>query len=148
MMYKVVRNVDGKLYSAAIKNPDLRLEYVPNEWVKSKIGGILVFDNFICATSFANETYLQIWHNTEVWSCETEEPVQLPKFRLTQTIDTSEVEQLWNLRFEDPTLIARIISLHLLDYWPEGTKSYRKIRLVEKVYDTAEYRLTHRLHNF
>jgi hypothetical protein len=138
MMFKVVREIDGKLFSAAIKNPDLQLEYVPNEWVASKIGGILVFDDFICAASFANNTYLQSWYNTQVWYCETEEPVQLPKFRLTQTVNTSEVEQLWNLRFEDPQLIARIFSMHLLDYWPEGTKSYRKVKLVEKVYDTSE----------
>jgi hypothetical protein len=148
MMYKVVRNVGGKLFSAATKNPDLKLEYVPNEWVESKIGGILVFDNFPCAASFANTTYLQSWCDTEVWSCETEEPVQLPKFRLTQTVNISEVEQLWNLRFEDPNLIARTISFHLLDYWPEGTKSYRKIKLVEQIYDTSKYMLGLRIHNF
>jgi hypothetical protein len=140
-MYKVVRNLDGKLYSAAVKNPDLKLEYVPNEWVTSKIGGILVFENFICAASFANSTYLQIWSNTEVWSCETQEPVQLPKFRLTQTVDTKEVEKLWNLEFEDAKFIVTAIDVHWLDYWPEGTKSYRKVKLIEKVYDTSEYRL-------
>jgi hypothetical protein len=148
MMYKVVRNVDGKLFSATIKNPDLQLEYVPNEWVTAKIGGILVFENFICATNFAYSTYVQIWNNTQVWSCETEEPVQLPKFRLTQTVDTNKVEQLWNLQFDDPQLITRRFIMHLLDYWPAATKSYRKVKLVEKVYDTAEYLLTHRLHNF
>jgi hypothetical protein len=147
-MYKVVRNIDGKLHSVAVKNPDLELEYTPNEWVCAKIGGILVFDNFICAANFAHSTYLQIWGNTEVWSCETEEPMQLPKFRLVHTVDTSEVEQLWNLQFEDPKLISRNLYLHFLDYWPEGTKAYRKVKLVEKVYDTAEYNLTHRLHNF
>jgi hypothetical protein len=148
MMFKVVRETQGKLFSAAIKNPDLKIEYIPNQWVESKIGGILVFDNFICAASFANNTYLQGWYDTQVWHCETEEPVELPKFRLTQTVNTSEVEQLWNLQLEDPKLIFRIFSQHLLDYWPEGTKAYRKVKLVEKVYDTAQYMLTNRMHNF
>ena len=148
MMYKVVREAEGKLFSALIKNPDLKLEYTPNEWVISKIGGILVFDSFICAVNFANVTYRQNWYNTQVWFCETEEPVQLPKFKLTQTVNTSEVEQLWNLQFEDLKLISQAIILHLLDHWPEGTQSYRKVKLVKNVYDTAEHMLRYRMHNF
>jgi len=149
MEYKVVRNIDDKLYSVAVKNPELRLEYPPNEWVTSKIGGILVFDNFICAENFAEHTYLELLGSkVEVWLCEVQEPIPLPAFRLTVVTNTNEVQELWNSNLEPPELITRKFSIHLLDYWPGGTKCYRKIRLVEKVYDTAEYRLTHRLHNF
>jgi len=143
MMFKVVREIDGKLFSAAIKNPDLKIEYIPNQWVESRIGGILVFDNFACAKSFANNTYLQGWYNTQVWHCDTEGPIQLPKFRLTLTVDTREVEELWNSQLEEPELINQALILRLLDYWPEGTKAYRKVKLLEKLYDTANYLMRH-----
>ena len=145
MMFKVVREIDGKLFSAAIKNPDLKIEYIPNQWVESRIGGILVFDNFACATSFANNTYLQgwCWYNTQVWHCDTEGLIQLPNFRLTLTVDTREVEELWNSQLKEPELINQALRLRLLDYWPEGTKAYRKVKLLEKLYDTANYPMRH-----
>ena len=85
-MYKVVRKSKGRLYSSSIHFNAILLsilkkwlvKYVPNKWVKAKIGKLFVFKNLDDAIRFAKEIRLIRFNEIEIWRCKTTDTRQLP----------------------------------------------------------------------
>jgi len=129
--YKVVRNDNGRLVSAVIDIPKLCLEYEPGKWVRSKIGGILVFTTQKATMELLN--HLKFDSYLEVWSCDTKYLVKLPKYALGLIPDISYVKALWNGKFDDPEQ-WEYGAWNYLGYWSSGTKAYRQVKLLKKVF--------------
>lgn len=83
-MYKVVRKKGDKLYSATIvehfwspiwnQSKTWRIMYIPNEWVRSKVGGLFVFNNLSDAIFFPLEILnTHCLNEIEIWECRTKE---------------------------------------------------------------------------
>jgi hypothetical protein len=134
--YKVVRNENGKLLSAVMDRPELCIEYQPGKWVRAKIGGILVFPTKKAAIESLN--YLNFTANQEVWSCDTRYLVRLPKYRLVITYDINNVKALWKGSLDNLDLWQLRIWYPYLGYWPTGTKAYREVKLLKKVFPPEE----------
>jgi hypothetical protein len=120
--FKVVRNRDGRLFSAFIGAP-FGLEYIPGQWNKACIGGVLVFTHKIFAVNFSYSV-----PSNEIWSCEVDGPVELPPFRaLVKCISREVLIDIWanQCRAE--------MSKNTLTNWPAGTVAYERIRLIEKI---------------
>jgi hypothetical protein len=111
--------------------PKLCLEYEPEKWVRAKVGGILVFTTQKAAIEFLN--HLKFNSYLEVWSCDTKYPVRLPKYALDSIPNISYVKALWNGKFDDPDQWEYGVR-HYLGYWLSGTKAYRQVKLLKKVF--------------
>jgi hypothetical protein len=133
--YKVVRNENGKLLSAVV-DPPLCLEYKPGKWVRATIGGILVFTTKRAAIEAMK--YLNFEADLELWSCDTRHLVKLPKYRLLGLPDISYVEALWARKFDSLHEWEYGI-WHYLSYWPAGTRAYREVKLLRKVFSPKEH---------
>jgi hypothetical protein len=134
--YKVVRNENGKLLSAVMDRPELCIEYQPGKWVRAKIGGILVFSTKKAA--FKSLNLLNFEANLELWACYTKHPVKLPKHRLVVTHDPNCVKALWAGNFENLQPWEYRIWYPYLSYWPSGTKAYREVKLLKKVFSPRQ----------
>lgn len=77
-MYKVVCNQEGKLFSCVIGNSsdgrfweeEWKVEYVPYEWIKAKVGNIILFKNLKDTKSFSSEFQGNYIHPWEIWECQ------------------------------------------------------------------------------
>ena len=134
--YKVVRNDNGKLLSALIDIPQLCIEYEPGKWVRSKIGGILVFTTQKAAIELLD--YLKCNAKLEIWSCDTKYQVNLPKYRLGVIPDISYVKALWNGVFDDPEQ-WEYGAWYYLYSWPSGSRAYRQVKLLSKVFSPKDF---------
>lgn len=92
-MYKVLRKEDGKLVSCVVGNPkalqlkDWQITYTPNEWIKAKVGKIIV-----CKTLGDAKWVLGVEDAHEIWRCQTKKAVRLPMLaRLRQGL----FEEFW-----------------------------------------------------
>ena len=66
--YKVVREEEnGKYYSAVLENLRLRIEYPPNEWIKSRVGRIFVFETKEQAIEFAESRFYASYERYRVF---------------------------------------------------------------------------------
>lgn len=64
-MYKVVKNIEGKLYSCWVYNTEASVEYIPHKWVYPKINNpLMAFNSLERAVEFAINH-----NNVEIWSC-------------------------------------------------------------------------------
>lgn len=68
--YKVVRNVNGKLFSAIIKGGHLMTRYEIGKWTVKRKYGPLVFKTYYSAVAWANE-YAHTGR-FQIYECETE----------------------------------------------------------------------------
>lgn len=84
-MYKVVRKLRGRLYSATISKRLMLLstlkkwlvKYEPNKWAKAKIGKLFVFKNLDDAINFVKETRFMFSEEVEIWRCKTIDTQQM-----------------------------------------------------------------------
>jgi hypothetical protein len=131
-MFKVVRrDAHGRLLSCAVEIPGLVVEYRPGEWAEARVGGLLVFTEYQPADLLAGALYVATRATFEVWTCEVSERVRLPEFSLTRTDFRDLVELLW--ASEDVRAIRHKIWPARLEFWPEGTRAYRRVKLLERV---------------
>jgi hypothetical protein len=131
-MFKVVRRrADGSLVSCSIENPEFVVEYRPALWSEARIGGLLVFTRYAFADGFACALRVHTRHEYEVWRCEGREQVPLPQFRISRTELTEAVKMLW--RCEDLSKIKKFLWPGYFKLWPEGTATYKFIKLLERV---------------
>jgi hypothetical protein len=130
--YKLLRRTEyGELVSCAVENPELIVQYRPGEWAEARVGGLLVFTDYQPADLLAGALYVATRATFEVWTCEVSERVRLPEFSLTRTDIKDVVELLWSS--EDARAIKHKIWPARLEFWPEATQAYRRVRLLERV---------------
>jgi len=130
--YKVVRRTEyGELVSCAVENPELIVQYRPGEWAEARVGGLLVFTDYQPADLLAGALYVATRATFEIWTCEVSERVRLPEFSVTRTDLRDAVERLW--ASEDARAIRHEIWPARLEFWPEATQAYRRVRLLERV---------------
>jgi len=130
-MFKVVRkDAHGRLLSCATENPKLVVEYRPSLWTEARIGGLLVFMDYSAAEIFAGAVSIGTTESFEIWLREVSDQVRLPEFSLTRTDRTDAVELLW--RSKDVRAIKHLIRPARLEFWPEGTVAYRRVKLIER----------------
>jgi hypothetical protein len=129
--YKVLRRTEyGKLVSCAVDHPELVVQYRPGEWAEAPVGGLLVFTDYAPADLFAGALYVATRATFEIWHCEVSEQVRLPEFSVTRTDLKDAVERLW--ASEDVRAIRHEIWPARLEFWPEGTRAYRRVKLLER----------------
>ena len=129
--YKVVRRTEyGELVSCAVENPELIVQYRPGEWAEARVGGLLVFTDYQPADLLAGALYVASRATFEVWTCEVSERVRLPEFSLTRTDFRDLVELLWGS--EDVRAIRHQLWPARLEFWPEATQAYRRVKLLER----------------
>ena len=130
--YKVVRRTEyGELVSCAVENPELIVEYRPGEWAEAPVGGLLVFEEYQQADLLLRALYVATGAEFEIWRCEASERVRLPEFSLTRTDFRDLVELLWDS--EDVRAIRHQLWPARLEFWPEATQAYRRVKIVERV---------------
>ena len=93
-MYKVVRKVDNRFFSAAVIGK-FEVEYKINEWSEPSIGnGIFVFDLFENAVRYIELCYSSIDYpkNLALFSCDVENTSQI----LTRAwVGSEEIQKFW-----------------------------------------------------
>lgn len=138
--YKVVSVVNNKLYSMMhYELGKMSLEYKVEEWVETKVGGILVFEDQMYAFSYKAPF-------REVWKTECEEEIALPNYSVNLHLANHPIlipynfvlpskltiEEVWENKRKFSSEYTFIENLNLT-LWPNGTKAYKKIKLVEKI---------------
>ena len=92
-MYKVLRKEDEKLVSCVVGNPevfqlkDWQITYTPNEWIKAKIGKVIV-----CKTLGDAKIVLHAEDAHEIWRCQTKKAVHLSRLACPKK---GLVEEFW-----------------------------------------------------
>jgi hypothetical protein len=130
--YKLVRRTaQGRLLSCAVEIPGLVVEYRPGEWAEAPVGGLLVFEQYQQADLLLGALYVATGAEFEIWRCEASERVRLPEFSVNRTDIKEVVELLWGS--EDVRAIRHRIWPARLEFWPEGTRAYRRVKLLERV---------------
>jgi hypothetical protein len=114
-----------------VEIPGLVVEYRPGEWAEAPVGGLLVFEEYQQADLLLGALYVATRDEFEIWRCEASERVRLPEFSLTRTDFRDLVELLW--ASEDVRAIRHQIWPARLEFWPEGTQAYRRVKLLERV---------------
>ena len=117
-VWKVVKNVNGRLVSAIVKG-QAAVEYIPGEWVeapewlRSKEYHLLAFQDLSEAIDFAK--LHSATRNLEIWEAEAEDLVPLP-FPL------------------DISRLSVGLAIRIKDYWPTGTIMCRRLKLLKRVW--------------
>lgn len=133
--YKIVKNINGKLFSAVIYN-DYQIEYQQNVWIdkKPKTGGIFIFNDITSAKRFA-EGFMS--STIRIYECKVRNPRKL-KVRASHHYYTGYITDFWDMVFAFKEKRQKI------DWWtvhkttgyytcPEGTYIANSIKLVKDV---------------
>lgn len=81
--YKVMREIDGKLYSTNVESyiiqDDFVLEYKTGKLIKPKVKGtsLYVFKTYEAAKKFASQRPTYLGQRYEVWSCTVNNPTAI-----------------------------------------------------------------------
>jgi len=134
--YKVVRIEEKKKYSLLYTLPlQLQINYVRNQWRRAKIGGLLVFKDWVKVEYFLRNTYVARYP-LEIWEVECKHPLELGQnitfkigaFKNYQFNIAKALKKAWsnssnkNFSFNQEEI-----------EWPESTEAYKSVRLIKKI---------------
>lgn len=104
-------------YTSVLSYNPYSIRYHVHRYVKARIGGLLVFNNYQCAVNFA-----QRWHNSSVWRVLVKKPISLPKYRAdTAFMTASDIEDAWGK------------GRYATWYWPLHTQAFKYVRLEKRL---------------
>jgi len=129
-VYKVVcRSDSGQLKSPTMDTvPELQVTYVPHEWVKAPVGGLLVFETMKKALEFLRVARGNGKERLEVWAASARQSIQLPSVGLiVEAVSIDDLRRYWRTKTPPPN--EAVIGL-----WPFGTLAFKSVRLDRKVY--------------
>ena len=122
--YKVVRNVNGKLFSAIINRGHLMTEYIVGKWTIKRKYGPLVFEGFNDAYRFTQENWRP---NYRIYQCEVEDARKAPNL--------TDIWDMTNLNFETiRRRMDRNVRNHVISNAPIGSLITSRIKLVKLVW--------------
>lgn len=137
IVYKVVNNEGGKLYSAVVVNPIVRLEYIPNEWTESKFGPIYCFLSLEDAKKFVF-CESTMCNRLEIWKALVNKKDERAQKYFTNRVFHYNVvsrEVAPDLYDEDLYFFSQIKNKRVQGHYdyPKGSAAYKKIKLLENI---------------
>lgn len=118
-----------KLVSAVAINPHVQQQYFVGKWVKAKVGGFLVFEDYKTAYNFVLREFHEKSHFI-IYECAVKGHREINAFACTifeTSIDADNTFQELSLAWEGK------FDRSCTHYFPVGTKAYEEIKLTRKI---------------
>jgi len=128
--YKLVYAVDGKRISPMMFGA-LAVTYVPGEWVRAPIGGLLVYSKRY-KPAVPNTAFSHL----ELWEVEVRERVPLPTYRVyllhPELVIRRLAHNLWDGVW-DGKEVGEDLKAYLMSSWPKGTEAWKEVKLLRLI---------------
>jgi len=124
--YKVVRSVEGKLYSCAVRCPSWRHVYSTSRWAKSDMG-LFVFKTLKDAVAFCGHEGMGV---SNIWECQGEDRIRVRPVILCHITEKTpkDLRTFWT---KLPGVGALRNNFHKrLRITPDGTAMFRRVKLL------------------